>query len=257
MEIERHLDWAGCVNARDLGGLPAGDGRTTRWRAVVRADNLDRLTPQGWAALAAYGVRTVVDLREDDERSTAVARPDGVTVVHVPLDDNADAAFWSRLVDEDVDDATPLYYRPFIERKTERCVAAIAAVARAEPGGVVVHCGLGRDRTGLVSLLLLALVDTTPGVIAADYALSGERLRRRFAQAQAQADARADAQAQTPTQARADDSDPIAARLALHGLTIAEALHQVLAGLDVEAHLRAAGLTAEDLRAVRARLIGD
>src|SRR5262249_47969420 len=72
--IGRHLDWAGCVNVRDLGGLPTSDGRTTRWRAVVRADNLDRLTPQGWAALDAYGVRTVVDLREDEERSTAVSR---------------------------------------------------------------------------------------------------------------------------------------------------------------------------------------
>lgn len=74
VERERHLDWAGCLNARDLGGLPTGDGRTTRWRAVVRADNLDRLAPEGWAAPHAYGVRTVVDLREGDERSTVVTR---------------------------------------------------------------------------------------------------------------------------------------------------------------------------------------
>ncbi|WP_327000261.1 tyrosine-protein phosphatase [Dactylosporangium sp. NBC_01737] len=235
METERHLDWAGCVNARDLGGLPTGDGRTTRWGAVVRADNLDRLTPQGWAALAAHGVRTVVDLREDDERSTTVTRPAGIAVVHVPLDDNADAGFWSSLVDEDVDDATPLYYRPFIERKAERCVAAVTAVARAQPGGVVVHCGLGRDRTGLVSLLLLALAGATRDAIVADYTLSGERLRQRFT--------------------RAADTDPIAARLALQGLTIAEALHAVLNGLDVATHLRASGLTAGDLHAVRARLI--
>ncbi|WP_432843922.1 tyrosine-protein phosphatase [Dactylosporangium sp. CA-092794] len=237
--MDRHLDWAGCHNVRDLGGLPTADGRTTRWRAVVRADSLDRLTPQGWADLAAYGVRTVVDLREDDERSTGVARPAGIAVVPVPLDDNADAAFWSELVDDDIDDGTPLYYRPFIERKAERCVAAIAAVARAEPGGVVVHCGIGRDRTGLVALLLLTLAGVTPDAIVADYALSGERLRRYFARA------------------RPDDDDPVAARLALRGTTIAAALHDVLAGVDIGAHLRAAGLTPEDVRAVRARLIGD
>ncbi len=44
MERERHLDWDGCLNARDLGGLPTVSGRATRWRAVVRADNVDRLT---------------------------------------------------------------------------------------------------------------------------------------------------------------------------------------------------------------------
>lgn len=237
MAIERHLDWAGCVNVRDLGGLPTSDGRTTRRHAVVRADNLDRLTQAGWAALEAHGVRTVVDLREDEERSAAVSRPPGVAVVHVPLDDNADADFWSWCADEDIDDASPMYYRPFIERKAERCVAAIAAVARAELGGVVVHCGIGRDRTGLVALLLLALVGVTPEAIVADYALSSQRLRQLFARR------------------RADDGDPMAARLALRGTTIAQLLHDTLAGLDLVAHLRAAGLTTEDLHALQARLL--
>ncbi len=237
MERERHLDWDGCLNARDLGGLPTVSGRATRWRAVVRADNVDRLTAEGWAALHAYGVRTVVDLREGDERTAVVARPAGVTVVHVPLDDNADAAFWSRLVDDDVDDGTPQYYRPFIERKAERCAAAVTAVARAAPGGVVVHCGLGRDRTGLVALLLLALAGVTPEAIVADYTLSAARLRRRFS--------------------RAGDADPIAARLALQGLTVPGVLRDALADLDVAAHLGAAGCTAGDLAAVRTRLAGN
>ncbi|MBF9128317.1 tyrosine-protein phosphatase [Plantactinospora sp. S1510] len=235
MTIGRHLDWAGCLNIRDLGGLPTGDGRTTRWRAVVRADNLDRLTPDGWAALHAYGVRTVVDLREDDERSTSTERPAGIDVVHVPLDDSADTDFWYRCIDDEID-GTPLYYRPFLDRKPERCVAAVAAVARAGPGVVVVHCGIGRDRTGLASLLLLALVGVTPDAIVADYALSGERLEPYFAEA------------------RAAHGDVIGDRLARRGTTVPESLHAVLAGLDAEARLRAAGLAAEDLQALRARL---
>ncbi|GAA4608398.1 hypothetical protein BJY16_006823 [Actinoplanes octamycinicus] len=240
MEIDRHLDWEGCFNIRDLGGLPTRDGRRTRWRAVVRGDNLDRLSAGGWAALRDYGVRTVVDLREDDEREDgeragAVSRPDGIAVVTVPLDDNGDADFWYRCVDSEMD-GTPLYYRPFLEHKADRCAAAVAAVARAAPtGGVVVHCGIGRDRTGLISLLLLALAGVTAEAIVADYAVSEERLRHYF-----EHDAGA---------------DPVAASLARRGTTIAAVLDDLLADLDVEARLRAAGLAAEDVTAVRRHLV--
>ena len=49
-------------NARDLGGLPTRDGRTTRWRSLLRADDLHHLTPDGLQALHDYGVETVLDL---------------------------------------------------------------------------------------------------------------------------------------------------------------------------------------------------
>jgi protein-tyrosine phosphatase len=231
---ERHLEWAGCRNVRDLGGLPLTDGRATRWRSIVRADSLDRLTPAGWNSLSAYGVRTVVDLRESDERSIDVVRPAGIAVVHVPVDDNADTAFWYRVTDDDID-GTPLYYRPFLEQKVDRCVAAARAVAQASPGGVVIHCGIGRDRTGLVALLLLALAGATPAAIADDYALSGARLRQHFER----------------------DDDPVVERLAARGTTIAAALQSLLSEVDVVACLRDAGLRSSDIDAVRDRMIVD
>jgi protein tyrosine/serine phosphatase len=80
---QRHLDWEGCFNVRDLGGLPAKGGRRTRWGAVVRADALDGLTQAGWRALTEHGVRTVIDLRNDDELGVDVApRPRHVTTIH-------------------------------------------------------------------------------------------------------------------------------------------------------------------------------
>ncbi len=59
----RELVWDGCVNVRDLGGLPTEDGRVTRFGAVVRADNVRRLSDAGWEALAGYGIRRIIDLR--------------------------------------------------------------------------------------------------------------------------------------------------------------------------------------------------
>ena len=92
----RHLDWDGCFNVRDLGGLGASDGRETRWGAVVRADSLDQLTAAGWAALYEHGVRTVIDLRNEDERAAEEApRPSDVTTMHVPLDGTDDREFWA------------------------------------------------------------------------------------------------------------------------------------------------------------------
>jgi protein-tyrosine phosphatase len=52
----------------------------------------------------------------------------------------------------------------------------VAAVADARPGGVLVHWTIGRDRAGLVSLLLLALAGVAPADIADDYELSNPRL---------------------------------------------------------------------------------
>ena len=105
----RHLDWDGCFNARDLGGLPTGDARVTRWGAVVRSDHLDELTPEGWRAVKAYGIRTVVDLRNDDERTAWRPPPEGIESVHVPFDDIDDAEFWAEWK-SGWQFGTPLYY---------------------------------------------------------------------------------------------------------------------------------------------------
>jgi protein-tyrosine phosphatase len=87
----------------------------------VRSDCLDRLSRAGWDALEAHGVRTIVDLRNEDEREPDLEpRPAGLTTMHVPLDDVADSEFWDRCHADELD-GTPLYYRPFIDRKPERC----------------------------------------------------------------------------------------------------------------------------------------
>ena len=239
MRVDRNLNWGGCFNVRDLGGLHTGDGRTTRWGAVVRSDSLDHLTAAGWSALKAYGIRTIVDLRNDEERlADAGSRPAGITTVHMPLDDTADTALWEYIWGNGLD-GSPLYYHLFLERKPDRCAAAVAAIARAGPGGVVFHCGAGRDRTGLVALLLLGLARVVPDDIASDYELSTERLHTFWA-----------------ARGMEDQGPEIADLLARRNTSARALLLDLLASLDVDAYLRSAGLGEEDLAAVRARLGG-
>jgi hypothetical protein len=81
----RELAWEGCLNVRDLGGLPTEDGGETRYGRVVRADSVRQLTDAGWQAVADYGVRTVVDLRGDYELRDDPPGELPFEVVHVPF----------------------------------------------------------------------------------------------------------------------------------------------------------------------------
>jgi len=169
----------------------------------------------------------VIDLRNDDERGTDVApRPTGLSTVQLPLDGVEDTAFWQDWHGRP-EFGTPLYYRPFLDRFPARTAAVFTAIARAAPGGVAVHCGIGRDRTGLIAIMLLALAGAGPEEIAADYALSEDRV----------------------------PFGRVGTFYEDAGTTPAEVISAMLAELDVEAHLRAAGVTRDDLAAIRERLL--
>jgi protein-tyrosine phosphatase len=233
-----NLDWEGCFNVRDLGGLPTVDGRRTRRGAVVRADALDRLTINGWAALADHGVRTVIDLRNDRERRPdAAPRPPEVATIHIPLDGIEDREFW-RAWDSGPQFGTPLYYRPHLNRFPERSAGVVAAIAKAAPGGVAFHCGGGRDRAGQVAMLVLALAGVSAEDIAADYALSGDRLRALYA-----------------ARGEEDQGPLLEAFLTRRGTTAQKVIIDTVTSLDLEACLRAGGLTERELVALRARLV--
>ncbi|WP_283137139.1 tyrosine-protein phosphatase [Rhizohabitans arisaemae] len=234
---DRHLDWEGCYNARDLGGMRTAGGHTIRRGAVVRSDELDRITREARFALVDHGVRTIVDLRDDDERELALRGTPELAFVHVPLHDRADAQFRRHCLDDGLD-GTPLYFRPFLELKPERCVAAVAAVARARPGGVLIHSGLGRDRAGLLTLVLLVLAGVDAGSIADDYDLSAERLPALWLAA-----------------GLPDQGHLVKEQLVRHHTTAREVIVSLIESLDIPGLLRTAGLSHEDVAALRARML--
>jgi protein tyrosine/serine phosphatase len=135
-------------------------------------------------------------------------------------------------------------YLIFLERFRSNVAAAVRAVADAPEGGVVIHCVGGKDRTGLLSAFLLRLAGVDDEEIAADYALSEERLRPRH---------------EAWFEAAASEEE--LARLRRIAQTPAASMSGVFAELErryggVEPYLRGAGVTAEELELVRARLRG-
>ena len=234
--MDRDLVWDGCLNARDLGGLATTDGRTTRWGAVVRSDNPTFLTDAGWAALRAHGVRTVLNLRTDgttDPEVDEAQRPADVTFRRVAVEDLTLPRFVERCVDTGLW-CTPLHIGLMLEHWPERCAAAVTAVADAPPGGVVIACTRGCDRTGLVAFLLLGLAGVAAADIAADWERSIDRLRPRDP----------------------DQEDIVTALLAQEGTTVRGAIEDALGAHDLAARLVEHGLTPTNLAAVRERLVG-
>lgn len=246
----RSLAWDGCSNVRDLGGHATEDGRVTRFGRVVRADSVRRLTDEGWRALTDYGVRTVVDLRYQAELDDDPPLDLDVAVVHVSLFGEPDYERWQALdalgaAAENAAAATRAVYLEVAEEHRANLAKAVGTVAQAPPGGVVVHCHAGKDRTGLVTALLLRLAGVSRDDVAADYSLSERNL----------ADLNAAWLAEAEDEAERERRRRIVATPAAAMGGILEELERRYG--DIEGFLRAGGATDADLAAARSRLLDE
>ena len=239
--MDRHLVWPDLLNARDLGGLRSPSGETT-WRRVVRADNLNKLAPEGVAALAGYGVRTVIDLRDPRElekfpNPLAAAPPLGVVFVNVPLISDAE---WEAIKDP----ARMAEGYVLTARLSHTNIAnAFAALSDATPGGVVIHCHAGKERTGIVAALLLSLAGVSDETVADDWTASDAYLQPLY------------------EEWLANETDPaIRAKRSEGFVTHAEHIVDVLTHVrrthgSVEEYLLAGGLTTDQLDRAQRRLL--
>jgi protein-tyrosine phosphatase len=146
-----------------------------------------------------------------------------LATVQVEIEDVTDKEFVQQWASTELW-STPLYYQDALRRWPERHAAAISAIAQARPGGVLFHCIRGHDRTGMIALILLALIGVAPDEIIADYELSPDPER-----------------------------DEILAR---EHTSVREVLRNALEGLDMESYLRMGGASQDDLAVIRGRLLG-
>jgi protein-tyrosine phosphatase len=174
--FERLIALEGAVNFRDLGGYATDHGRHTRWRVLFRADGLGELTVDDLAIMRELGIRTVVDLRSGHEveqsRFDVDAHP--VDFHHFP--------FIDALPDAGAFDRAPGFlakqYTEMLDGASSQIAGALLALAAEDAQPAVFHCTAGKDRTGLLSALILALVGVPEETVIADYALSGEAMAR-------------------------------------------------------------------------------
>lgn len=167
----RELCWPDCVNVRDLGGVPQVGGGETRYRVLVRADNIALLNPEGRRALTEYGVSTIVDLRCPGEGESV----DGAVRVPLYREDGEFPAAAERC--RDIRER----YVLCLEWSQPLFAAAFEALASAS-GPALFHCTVGRDRTGLVAALALLLACAEEHAVVGDYLESRRGIRLRYEQ---------------------------------------------------------------------------
>lgn len=164
----RHLPLAGTYNVRDIGGYRTRDGRITRWRTIFRADSLHRLPEEAQNILLEHGVRTVIDLRRTDETEKApnvFATTTTVTYRHLSLMHDVRPEPQNRRSLIDV-------YRRILDERQEQVGEALRVLAHPDAPPAVIHCTAGKDRTGLITALLLGLAGVPEETIVEDYAQS-------------------------------------------------------------------------------------
>lgn len=174
--IDRELSLEGSVNFRDLGGLPTTDDRRTQAGRLFRSDALHRLTNADLDILSDLGIATMIDLRSESELEKSGPSPlldRGTRHLHLPL-------FSSDTSPEAIDPALTLgdLYVRMLERGTGRIRAIFEILANGQHLPAVIHCAAGKDRTGVVTALVLRSIGVADITIVEDYALTDRNMMR-------------------------------------------------------------------------------
>jgi protein-tyrosine phosphatase len=137
---------------------------------AFRSDSLHKLTENEIGAFDALGVRTICDLRRNDERAD---HPHGLPTVHLPLPPK-------RVGDGDLEtlrsraDGERWLFADYLGMLANggAVIGRLFSLLAATSDPVVVHCAGGKDRTGLVTALLLTLLEVDRESVLDDYELT-------------------------------------------------------------------------------------
>ncbi len=233
--LKRVVPFNDVFNFRDLGGYPTSDGYTVTWRRLYRSGELGRMTGDDPDRFVALGLRTVVDLRRPTEiaKHGRVPDLDGIAYHHLHLLH----PHWEPSEITTVTQRTAYLLARYGEMSGdggEAIGAALRLIADAQAAPLVFHCAAGKDRTGIVAALTLALLGVDDDTIAFDYALS-QAAERSY---------------------RARKGEP------LHPVTVTptQVMLSFLAELraghgSVEAYVKSLGVTSDDIAAMRGHLL--
>ena len=159
-------------NTRDLGGHPAAGGRVTVPDRIWRSDRQECPDPEDIALLRSKGITTIIDMRTEEDNLTKPSffrSLEGFTFLNYPIIEGD-------TIPESVEAVPGSYMNIACSENMPRILKAIADADT----GVMYNCAAGKDRTGVVTAILLMLCGVSDEEITADYMLTKECNRERF-----------------------------------------------------------------------------
>lgn len=242
-KISQPLRLTGAKNIRDLGGYTTDTGARTKTHEFLRGDTLSNLTDEDCRLLIDYGVRCVIDLRSQDEVERSPDRLhqlyESIVYVNIPLQDHVRA---NRYTSEFPPSMWQLYYW-LLDDSGSSFRQIFETIEQYTDSCILFHCAGGKDRTGLLAMLLLKLAGVDDETVIGDYSLSEKVMKDIF-----------------PLQA---------AEMESRGLTVPpyilksppEDMQRALKHLHANYHtaenyLMHLGLTANEINAIRKKLVG-
>lgn len=161
----------GAYNVRDIGGYVTADGRVVRPNMLFRSDSLHALTAADQEKLQSLGIRTIIDLRHPKEIKNypnLFAQAPGIRYLNLPFYHG-----WRSLFPDGLrPNGLAHLYTTVLDNCQETIAPVMTAVTTPQNYPLLIHCQVGKDRTGMVVALLLSLLKVPEETIVADYALS-------------------------------------------------------------------------------------
>ena len=159
-------------NTRDLGGYRTADGKCTCFHRIYRSDKLGTLSENDAQYLISHAITTIIDMRENDavlKTPDVLPFQESFHYCHYPVEEGA-------AVPETAEAVPGTYFRIACAGNIRQIFQAIADAE----GGVLLHCSAGKDRTGVVSAILLLLCGVSENDIVEEYMLTRKCLWESF-----------------------------------------------------------------------------
>jgi hypothetical protein len=183
--VLRRIDFEGSFNFRDLGGWLTHDGRTVRWKRLFRADSVHRMTEADVdRAYNELGVKTLIDLRSEPEITGGGLGLLAELVIarhHAPLTSRReavaiDATIAAAATPDRSPDVMVDQYLGILDVSSDLVVASVEALAAADALPAIFFCAAGKDRTGVLSAVVLGALGVRDEDIVQDYVLTEETI---------------------------------------------------------------------------------
>lgn len=183
----RVLPIEGAYNVRDLGGYPAADNKTVKWRKVIRSGDLNLLKDKDIAYFNEIPLKTFIDFRDSVEIVSAPDKtpPSLVNQIFLPIETGS-IINMEKITPEFAETALIDGNKYFVRENQDVYKAFFHILMEEENTPLLFHCSAGKDRTGFGAALFLASLGVDREVIIEDYLLTNKLLKDKYADMVAQ-----------------------------------------------------------------------